>query len=61
MAADIIVTATGLNMRLFGGTKITRNGQAVDIAKSMTYKAMMPYPMSRIWRSPSAAITRPGH
>lgn len=36
LAADIIVIATGLNMRLFGGTKITRNGQAVDIAKSMT-------------------------
>lgn len=41
LAADIIVTATGLNMRLFGGTQLTCNGQAVDIAKSMTYKAMM--------------------
>lgn len=41
MTADIIVAATGLNMRLFGGAKITRNGQVVDVAKSMTYKAMM--------------------
>jgi monooxygenase len=41
LTADVIVTATGLNMRLFGGTKITRNGQAVDPAKSMTYRSMM--------------------
>lgn len=41
LTADIIVAATGLNMRLFGGAKITRNGQVVDVAKSMTYKAMM--------------------
>ncbi|MDV3133246.1 NAD(P)/FAD-dependent oxidoreductase [Mycobacterium sp. 29Ha] len=41
LAADIIVTATGLNMRLFGGATLSRNGQAVDVAKSMTYKAMM--------------------
>ncbi|WP_057003582.1 flavin-containing monooxygenase [Mycobacterium kyorinense] len=41
LTADVIVTATGLNMRLFGGTKIARNGQTVDVAKSMTYKSML--------------------
>jgi monooxygenase len=39
--ADIIVTATGLNMRLFGGAKIFRNGEPVDLTKSMAYKGMM--------------------
>ena len=41
LTADVIVTATGLNMRLFGGTQIARNGHTVDAAKSMTYKSMM--------------------
>ena len=29
--ADIIVTATGLNMRLFGGAEIRRNGEPIDL------------------------------
>ena len=41
LAADIIITATGLNMRLFGGAAVTRNGAPVDISERMTYKAMM--------------------
>ncbi|MGB5150301.1 MAG: NAD(P)/FAD-dependent oxidoreductase [Mycobacterium sp.] len=41
LTADVIVTATGLNMRLFGGTKISRNGQTVDVAKSMAYRSMI--------------------
>ncbi len=41
LEADIIITATGLNMRLFGGAQVTRNGEPVDISKSMAYKAMM--------------------
>ncbi len=39
--ADIIVTATGLNLRLFGGAAIRRNGEPVDLTKSMSYKGMM--------------------
>ncbi|MGK2879933.1 MAG: flavin-containing monooxygenase [Mycobacterium sp.] len=39
--ADIIVTATGLNMRLFGGAKIFRNGQEVDLTKQMAFKGML--------------------
>lgn len=39
--ANIIVTATGLNMRLFGGAEIHRNGEPVDLTTMMTYKGMM--------------------
>ena len=41
LEADIIVTATGLNLRLFGGAEIRRNGEPVDPTKSMSYKGMM--------------------
>ena len=41
LEADIIVTATGLNLRLFGGAEIRRNGEPVDLTKSMSYKGMM--------------------
>jgi monooxygenase len=39
--ADIIVTATGLNMQLFGGAAIQRNGVPVDLNSEMAYKGMM--------------------
>jgi monooxygenase len=39
--ADIIVTATGLNLRLFGGAAIRRNGEPVDLTQTMSYKGMM--------------------
>ncbi len=39
--ADIIVTATGLNLRMFGGLCINIDGEPVDIAKHITYKGMM--------------------
>lgn len=39
--ADIIVTATGLNMRLLGGIKPTLNGQPIDLTSLMTYKGLM--------------------
>jgi len=41
LAADIVVTATGLNMIAFGGMALTVDGAPVDISKSMTYKSMM--------------------
>jgi monooxygenase len=41
LAADIIITATGLNLRLFGGAVVLRNGVPVDLTKEMTYKGMM--------------------
>ncbi len=39
--ADIIVTATGLNLQLFGGATVTVDGEPVDLAHSMAYKGMM--------------------
>jgi len=39
--ADIIVTATGLNLCLFGGMRIVVDGEQVDIAKRISYKGMM--------------------
>lgn len=41
LAADIIITATGLNMQLFGGASVTRNGEVIDLTKTMTYKGLM--------------------
>ena len=41
LEADIIITATGLNVRLFGGADILRNGQTVPLPDLMAYKGMM--------------------
>ena len=41
LPADIIITATGLNLQLFGGATVTVDGQPVDLTKSMAYKSMM--------------------
>ena len=39
--ADIIVTATGLNLQLFGGADVSRNGVPVELNDTMAYKGMM--------------------
>jgi monooxygenase len=39
--ADIIVTATGLNMQLLGGLTPSLNGQPIDLPSLMTYKGLM--------------------
>ncbi len=39
--ADIIVTATGLKIQMLGGAKVYIDGQAIDVGKRMTYKAVM--------------------
>jgi cation diffusion facilitator CzcD-associated flavoprotein CzcO len=39
--ADVIVTATGLNLLAIGGMSLEVNGEAVDIAKTVGYKGMM--------------------
>ncbi len=39
--ADIIVTATGLNMQLLGGLTPTKNGDPIDLTSLMTYKGLM--------------------
>ncbi|EGD56597.1 flavin-containing monooxygenase [Gordonia neofelifaecis] len=39
--ADVIVTATGLNLQLFGGMELSRNGESVDLANTVAYRGAM--------------------
>ncbi|HWT51600.1 MAG TPA: NAD(P)/FAD-dependent oxidoreductase [Caulobacter sp.] len=41
LKADIIVTATGLQLQLVGGMEILVDGQVADLSRSMSYKGMM--------------------
>jgi len=41
LQADIIVTATGLQMKLFSGLEVSVDGTRIDLAKTMSYKGMM--------------------
>jgi monooxygenase len=39
--ADIIVVATGLQLKLLGGARFALDGESIDFAKTFTYKGMM--------------------
>ena len=39
--ADIVVTATGLNLQPLGGMRLVVDGAAVELAKTVAYKGMM--------------------
>ncbi|SHL34624.1 flavin-containing monooxygenase [Flavobacterium xanthum] len=41
LAADIIITATGLNLVAFGGVKILLDSEPFDVSKSFVYKGLM--------------------
>ncbi|WP_310777388.1 flavin-containing monooxygenase [Mycobacterium sp. Z3061] len=41
LQADIIVTATGLNLQLFGGATTSIDDEPLDLTKTMAYKGMM--------------------
>jgi monooxygenase len=41
LEADVIVTATGLNLLFLGGMEMTVDGEPVDVPGKMTYKGMM--------------------
>ena len=41
LAADVVVSATGLVLQVLGGLQISVDGQAVDLAKTLNYKGMM--------------------
>ncbi len=41
LAADIVVTATGLNVKLMGGAAVTVDGTPVDVGRCLSYKGMM--------------------
>ncbi|WP_026919221.1 flavin-containing monooxygenase [Gordonia shandongensis] len=39
--ADIIVTATGLNLQLFGGMELRRDGEPIDLTETVAYRGVM--------------------
>ena len=41
LEADIIVTATGLDLQVLGGLEVSVDGARVDFAKTMNYKGLM--------------------
>jgi cation diffusion facilitator CzcD-associated flavoprotein CzcO len=41
LEADIIVTATGLQLLAFGGAELVVDGQPVELSQTMAYKGMM--------------------
>ncbi|MBY0289255.1 MAG: NAD(P)/FAD-dependent oxidoreductase [Mycobacteriaceae bacterium] len=41
LEADIIVTATGLNVQMLGGMKLVVDGQPRELSEQMTYKAVL--------------------
>ena len=41
LAADIVVTATGLTVLAIGGMKLTVDGREIDLADTVAYKGMM--------------------
>ncbi len=41
LEADIIVTATGLNLQLFGGVTLSVDGEPVNVSDTVAYRGMM--------------------
>jgi cation diffusion facilitator CzcD-associated flavoprotein CzcO len=41
LEADVVVTATGLNLLAFGGMDLTIDGETVDVNDTLAYKSMM--------------------
>jgi monooxygenase len=41
LEADLVVTATGLNLKPFGGIELSVDGTAVKLPETMAYKALM--------------------
>jgi len=41
LPADVIVTATGLNLQILGGTAIEVDGRSVDLSETVGYKGLM--------------------
>jgi cation diffusion facilitator CzcD-associated flavoprotein CzcO len=41
LEADVVVTATGLNLLLLGGIDVSLDGEPVDVSKTVAYKGMM--------------------
>ncbi|HYN60439.1 MAG TPA: NAD(P)/FAD-dependent oxidoreductase [Rubrivivax sp.] len=41
LPADLVVTATGLELKVLGGLQLSVDGKPVDLAQTVSYKAMM--------------------
>ncbi len=41
LEADVIITATGLNLLAFGGVQMTVDGREIDISEGMAYRGLM--------------------
>lgn len=41
LEADIVVTATGLNLQILGGLQLTVDGQPVELGETVVYRGMM--------------------
>jgi monooxygenase len=41
LEADVVITATGLNLQLFGGADLEVDGSAVNLPDTMAYRGMM--------------------
>ncbi|MFG2888148.1 flavin-containing monooxygenase [Streptomyces sp. NPDC048248] len=41
LEADVVVTATGLNVQAFGGVQVTVDGEQIRLSDSVAYKGMM--------------------
>jgi cation diffusion facilitator CzcD-associated flavoprotein CzcO len=41
LEADVVVTATGLELLFLGGMRLSVDGEEVDVARALTYKGMM--------------------
>ncbi len=41
LKADVVVTATGLNLLFLGGMRVSIDGEEPDMARALTYKGMM--------------------
>ena len=41
MEADVIITATGLQVKMFGGAKVIVDGAEIDFSNKIVYKGMM--------------------
>jgi cation diffusion facilitator CzcD-associated flavoprotein CzcO len=49
LEADIIVTATGLNLLAFGGVELVVDGKPVDLPSTMAYKGIMLSDVPNLW------------
>ena len=51
LEADIVITATGLNLQMFGGAGLEVDGEPVHLPDTMAYRGHDARPASRTWSS----------